>query len=71
MKDYNRVVWDAQSQKPYESLTDRGLDVLIGIGVLRLAGRVFIGRKDDGGDGSNGGGGGGGNKLNLEKLATL
>ena len=57
MRDYNRVAWDAKTQRPYESLADRGLDLLIGVGALRLAGRFFIGRKDDGSGGSNGGGG--------------
>ena len=67
MKDYNKVVWDMKDQRPNKSVADRGLDVLIGLGALRLAGRFFIGRKDDGSGGDNDGGSGGGGLKNYNE----
>ena len=57
VRDYNKVLWDAQTKRPYKSLNDRAVDLLIGLGTVRVASRFFIGRKDDG-DGSGGDGGG-------------
>ena len=56
---YNQVMWDAQSQKPYRSLFDRGLDVAFGLTVVNFVGRFIFSRlKNEDGDDKKGGGGG-------------